>query len=1314
MAQRRVPVERMRTTTSLQAVASPVETYVRPAEIQTNNELANFVNAITPAMKTLADVKRQEQLKLQREAEQGIASARAFDARLGASQALSAAFEDYADPANIQDYLEMTTEQVRDKRLEIMQPFIDKVQQAGDEKLLQAFQQDLELGNLSFFSQQFNPKQREYQLNNKLDEVFTEALAIDSRQMMLPTNQFAVQATPSELSAKMQQLRDEATDELFNTFQSATGVPWDVINQYAVGIAKSTVSQTGRNNIYRWLDRSNQLGVSKYANDVKVINNELAIRDKAVLKAQEPLYFQQQVLSNVEKYMDTGNWADLQLDKEMIGIAGGKFTPREQDIVTAYESIASRDGISRVAQMNWFSSTGFIPTANRNAIMSGRNFWASGDLSDPTQAKNAAAAFYAVEELKAYNIDIPEKLLSTDQQKLFDVIRVLNRDAGVGKDIVEDIGLAQQVNFELAPSSSLREKAQSELNQFSPLSTDHSESINNPANALEIATTASIFMQLGYEEDDALERAAEIFEADHVIHTPANGIKISLKQLNTDPSVEVPLVETVDTISKLLTEDIQLQNYLKHNYAAADDGDLAFGFTNDPSNRNALKLNVYNGSGQVVGYIMSVSKTQLLTDKNFVTNLMAQTKTRARDEGLDLTQAPAIDQSILDYEAQVAQMTEQERRAEARLQAARLGEDVIDVISEIAPVTSVVEEQVPVEPEVEEQVPVEPDMLSPEDMLLEDTSTTETTGTSRLSQIFNVITGDLGFELDAQEVTNAIQRSLPTISDSEEGVGTFFNESYQAARDNYTKTQAIREAKRILADSPDIIEALGLDERGLYGVDVSGRRITINQQAAIARSVIAVRDASEKQYDLETEADLSEALDLAATQKGISADDILNNVIKPIAYHESAGTMDANIEQYGGGPARGLMQFEPERFNTAVNRAKNYFARIGQPVPEWIMNIQEGTTEATDLSGNQQMALAVYDLLEHPTADISKVVNGEEQIWDFWAKNWWAGDSKDRVTRIRSFQKSFKEYQKTLSTTNNDTAMAIPSDEGSSLGTKVANFFSSLNPIKSANADVFDAIEDEFIEVPVRTPMQADDVTTNVVKMITPVANTNAVPKNQQLVIGEDAPAEMVGDMILSKNPADVAMRYLGMSEDSEIGAMVIRRYFDNVVGSWNPDNESVKDFAKNKAWCAAFLTQVLRDSGVDTKELTGSDDPFNQIRASSYVNAGTGVEPTQAQTGDILVKMHTPEEREKFKLGVAHVGIVVKVEGNQVWFIGGNTGDKVEVSSYNLDEADVKIRRVTKAEDIPEAQNVPWLWQLRAGKAYRKSSDKLRNFFFE
>ena len=33
-------------------------------------------------------------------------------------------------------------------------------------------------------------------------------------------------------------------------------------------------------------------------------------------------------------------------------------------------------------------------------------------------------------------------------------------------------------------------------------------------------------------------------------------------------------------------------------------------------------------------------------------------------------------------------------------------------------------------------------------------------------------------------------------------------------------------------------------------------------------------------------------------------------VLDSIAYHESAGTNDTKLEQYGGGPGRGIYQFE--------------------------------------------------------------------------------------------------------------------------------------------------------------------------------------------------------------------------------------------------------------------------------------------------------------------------------------------------------------------------------------------------------------------
>ena len=43
--------------------------------------------------------------------------------------------------------------------------------------------------------------------------------------------------------------------------------------------------------------------------------------------------------------------------------------------------------------------------------------------------------------------------------------------------------------------------------------------------------------------------------------------------------------------------------------------------------------------------------------------------------------------------------------------------------------------------------------------------------------------------------------------------------------------------------------------------------------------------------------------------------------------------MNPKLEQYGGGPGRGLMQFEPDSMKTALNRAKRIF---GNNPPSWI------------------------------------------------------------------------------------------------------------------------------------------------------------------------------------------------------------------------------------------------------------------------------------------------------------------------------------------------------------------------------------------
>lgn len=237
------------------------------------------------------------------------------------------------------------------------------------------------------------------------------------------------------------------------------------------------------------------------------------------------------------------------------------------------------------------------------------------------------------------------------------------------------------------------------------------------------------------------------------------------------------------------------------------------------------------------------------------------------------------------------------------------------------------------------------------------------------------------------------------------------------------------------------------------------------------------------------------------------------------------------------------------------------------------------------------------------------------------------------------------------------------------------------------------------------------DFGSSVFESVIPKANASlVVPDEQQVKVGEVPQAAVVVDIALNKNPADAAFAYMGMSEHTKEGADAVKGFFENSVGDWNPQQQTVEEFATNQAWCGAFLAQVLRDSGIDAKSLLGKDK-FNQIRAASYLKVGNEVQTTQAKAGDIMIKMHSAEDRKKHKLGVAHVGVVVKVEGDEVYFIGGNTGDKVRMSSYNMTEEDIKVRRIDGASDIP-TESLPSMLQLKTGMYTDKLVKKTKNLF--
>ena len=146
---------------------------------------------------------------------------------------------------------------------------------------------------------------------------------------------------------------------------------------------------------------------------------------------------------------------------------------------------------------------------------------------------------------------------------------------------------------------------------------------------------------------------------------------------------------------------------------------------------------------------------------------------------------------------------------------------------------------------------------------------------------------------------------------------------------------------------------------------------------------------------------LKDVAAMVANDDGVPADFIINEVIDPIAYHESHNyvtnrqnpeirkgvRMNPTQKQIGGGPGRGLFQFEgkhevkvpvkdakgkekkdkdgnvimgDDSFDVALKRASRYYTNKGMQIPYWIKNIQT-EQDATSLTGDQQKALAILN-----------------------------------------------------------------------------------------------------------------------------------------------------------------------------------------------------------------------------------------------------------------------------------------------------------------------------------------------------------------
>ena len=127
------------------------------------------------------------------------------------------------------------------------------------------------------------------------------------------------------------------------------------------------------------------------------------------------------------------------------------------------------------------------------------------------------------------------------------------------------------------------------------------------------------------------------------------------------------------------------------------------------------------------------------------------------------------------------------------------------------------------------------------------------------------------------------------------------------------------------------------------------------------------------------------------------------------------------------------------------------------------------------------------------------------------------------------------------------------------------------------------------------------------------------------------------------KKAFEKALEFYGLTEirGNEHNPTIIE-FFHEINQTWVKDDET--------AWCSAFVNYICKKSGFEyTKKLN----------ARSWLKAGWEVE--KPAVGDVVVFW-----RESISSWKGHVAFFVHEDKKNVYVLGGNQGNKVQISAYS------------------------------------------------
>tara|TARA_R110000772_G_scaffold89156_3_gene184920 strand:- start:2422 stop:5505 length:3084 start_codon:yes stop_codon:yes gene_type:complete len=436
MAKKRVQVAELQTSTEVRPTISPVDTYVRPAEVQSQpNALQQFVQAITPAVKASEDIKLEEKIKRERRIENGV-----YKSQLAQGEAAAIMLEAKANTAytdNPDYFHELATADVLTMRKGYQDKYIAQLEEQNvDPNIIQGLKFKLQESDATFAIAY--DKNKVAYAENKLDDQFREA-AIAIQQSNAPA---AAQLAEFESLQKAFAEANSKTNEkgvLAPDFKRFGNIYLDIADEAKLVDALSPLNQYIKNKKITTTSENFKKGQGIENAAQTQLVAELKTRNKNAVAADKK--------ATVSNFLDSGN--AVVFGETVVTREGHSYNRSAADLVTDID----QQTVQRALVIQQSGLPEEVKTEKLNQLGTRRaEFYTGNDLLPPevqTAQGNVKANF------KNANFNDPKVLESFTQYfKALKDFESYGGDAykGFSEDMkyqIEAVGILSENNYSL-------------------------------------------------------------------------------------------------------------------------------------------------------------------------------------------------------------------------------------------------------------------------------------------------------------------------------------------------------------------------------------------------------------------------------------------------------------------------------------------------------------------------------------------------------------------------------------------------------------------------------------------------------------------------------------------------------------------------------------------------------------------------------------------------------------------------------------------------------------------------------------------------